>query len=214
MRTRNENGVFADRMNSAANKTRKFPSEFRRNFGSFLAHELIRWANLDNRGFTMIELVLAIVVMAIALPPLMRLFSETAVTAAQVDRIPAAASLASELMEEIKSRKFDELSDKVNGNWSTTLGSDTGEGTTKANFDDVDDFNGWTQSFAAPFADYSATVSVAYVSYTDLNTALTMPSPVPNNWTPSYKRIAVTISNAALPGSFQLVTVVTEVQFL
>ncbi len=169
---------------------------------------------IDNqRGVTFVELALAIFFLAITLPALMKLFSETAVTAAQVDRLPVATALASELMEEIKSRKFDELSTQVSGNWSTALGPDAGE-TTKASFDDVDDFNGYTQNFASPFSSYSATVSVAYVSNTNLNTPLTLPSPVPSNWTPSYKRIVVTVSNAGLSSSFQLVTVVTEVQFL
>lgn len=168
------------------------------------------------RGFTFLEIVLAVALLAVALPPLLHLFAETAVTGAKVDSLPRASALASELMEEIKSRKFDELASKNgNGNWSTSLGIDAGENAAnKSTFDDVDDFNGWSQNFGPNFSNYTATVSVSYVSSNDLNTPMTIPGPVPNNWTPSYKRIVVTVSNAALAGSIQLATVVTEVQSL
>ena len=173
----------------------------------------MKWIK-NAKGFTLIEVILAITVIAIALPSLLALFSETAVTVARTDRLPAATTLAVELMEEIKSLKFDEMAEKASDNWSTTLGPDTGEGTNKSLYDDVDDFNGWTQNFSSPFADYSASVSVAYVAANLLNTPLTIPGSVPSNWTPSYKRIIVTVSNAALPADISLTTIVTEAQSL
>ena len=129
--------------------------------------------------------------------------------------MPKAVSLASELMEEIKSRKFDELSAKGGtGNWSLALGSDVGEtAVNKTTFDDADDFNGWTQNFAG-FPGYSASVTVSYVSASNLNTPLTVPSPAPNNWTPSYKRVVLTLAHPNLPASIQVATVVTEIQSL
>lgn len=166
-------------------------------------------------GFTVIEIVLAITTLAIALPPLLHIFAETAVTGAKAAILPTANLLGNELMEEIKSRKFDELSAKsASGNWSTALGPDAGESGNKALFDDVDDFNGWTQGFGASYPNYTASVVVSYVSSSNLNSSLAIPSPTPNNWTPSYKRIVVTISNPGIVSSIQLVTLVTEVQSL
>jgi type II secretory pathway pseudopilin PulG len=166
-------------------------------------------------GFSFIELVLAILLIGVTLPALMMVFQNVVVTSAQADLMPKATSLAEGLMEEIKSRKFDELTTKSgSGNWSTTLGPDTGEGTTKANYDDVDDFNAWTQNFASPYTGFSASVSVAYVSSSNLNSPLTIPGTVPSNWTPSYKRVVVTVANAGLPASVTLTTIMTEAQSL
>jgi prepilin-type N-terminal cleavage/methylation domain-containing protein len=169
----------------------------------------------SDRGYTLLEVVLAVVLMAILFPPLIQWLGGMAVTGAKVDRLPTAVQLGSELLEEIKSRKFDELSAKVSGSWSTVLGPDAGESSTNKNdFDDVDDFNGWAQNFASPYTGYSATVTMSYVLSSAPNTPLTIPSPVPTGWTPSYKRVVVTISNATLPAPLPLTTIVTEVQSL
>ncbi|QQR81215.1 MAG: prepilin-type N-terminal cleavage/methylation domain-containing protein [Deltaproteobacteria bacterium] len=166
----------------------------------------------NQKGFSLVELILTITLMTIGLPAIMHLFAETIMTSAKLVVQPTSADLANELMEEIKSRKFDERTAKTNGNWSTIMGTDSGE-TTKAQFDDVDDFNGYTQSFSG-YTGYSATVSVGYVSSANINSLLTIPGTVPASWTPSYKMITVTISNAALPANYVLKTLVTEVQSL
>lgn len=177
-------------------------------------NNLQRWL-LKQAGFTVIEIVLAVTTLAVALPPLLHLFSETAVTGAEAAILPTANLLGNELMEEIKSRKFDELSAKAaSGNWSTTLGTDAGEAGNKTLFEDVDDFNGWAQGFGASYPNYTASVSVDYVASNNLNTTLVIPSPTPNNWTPSYKRIVVSVSNPGIAAPIQLVTIVTEVQSL
>ena len=161
-------------------------------------------------------MALAIVILSISIPALVKLFAETAISSGKSAILPTANELGIELMEEIKSRKFDELSQRDgSGNWSTSLGIDAGENASnKTTFDDVDDFSGWTQNFGASYPGYSATVSISYVVSNDLNTKLTIPSTVPNNWTPSYKLVQVTISNSALPSNITLSTVVTEVQSL
>lgn len=170
---------------------------------------------LSCKGYTLVEIVLAMLLMAVALPPLLQLFAEVTFRSAETDVMPKAVSLASELMEEIKSRKFDELAARdVTGNWSLILGSDGGETATNKNtFDDADDFNGWSQNFSG-FSGYSASVTVRYVSGSDLNAPLTVPSPAPNNWTPSYKRVVLTLAHPNLPSSIQVVSVLTEIQSL
>ncbi len=166
------------------------------------------------KGYTLVEVTLAIVLMAIVLPPLLQWFAQMTVTAAELDRLPIATSLASGLMEEVKSRKFDELDAKSpDGNWSAPLGPDAGEAT-KSSFDDVDDFEGWAQTFTGEFSGYAATVTVDYVAVNDLNTTLAIPAPVPDDWTPSYKRVVVSVSHPSLQGAVQMITVVTEVQSL
>lgn len=170
----------------------------------------------SNRGHTLIEVVLAILIVAVAFPPLLHWFAGLAQEGAEVDALPTAVSLASELMEEIKSRKFDELDEKdANGNWSTSLATDAGESATdKGTFDDVDDFDGWAQAFGGGFTDFTAQVDVSYVASNDLDNPLTIPGPVPDDWTPSYKYVVVTVSHPSLAADIQVTTVVTEVQSL
>ena len=172
--------------------------------------------NHPSKGFSLIEVVLLISLLAIAIPPLLQLFAETIVSGAGAAVLPTANVLGNELMEEVKSARFDDLTQKSSfGNWSTTMAVDAGENAAnKTTFDDVDDFNGWSQGFGAAFPGYLATVTVSYVVSNALNTPLTIPSPTPNNWTPSYKLIQVTMTNPGLPSGVTLATIVTEVQSL
>lgn len=166
-------------------------------------------------GFSIVEVIFLIVVLSVAIPSLLQLFAENAITGAEVKILPSVKMLGAGLMEEIRSRKFDER-DAVDGdgNWSTTLGPDGAEGAVKANFDDVDDFNGWEEDYAAPYAGFSASVAVDYVANNNLGNPLVIPGPVPDDWTPSYKLIRVTIDDPGLAGPITLTTVVTEVQSL
>lgn len=169
----------------------------------------------NNAGYTLVEIVLAITLLAIALPPFLMWFSRISETGAASANMPTVTFLGTSLMEEIQSRKFDELSEKDgNGNWSTVLGPDAGEAGNKNNFDDVDDFNGWAQGFGASFPNYTATIAVSYVSSSDLNTALVIPQQVPEDWTPSYKLIVVQIAHPSLTTNQVITTIVTEAQSL
>lgn len=172
---------------------------------------------MSEKGFSLIEVICVLIVLGVAIPSLMNLFSNTTETAANVNAMPVASALGKDLMEDISARKFDDLdAPDANGNWSTTMGTDTGEDPADKNtFDDVDDFNGWNQAFGADYAGYSATVDVDYVDPSDLNTPLAIPDPAPNDWTPSYKRIVVTISNDdVLQSDLNFSTIVTDVQSL
>ncbi|MBI4411483.1 MAG: hypothetical protein HY541_03250 [Deltaproteobacteria bacterium] len=171
----------------------------------------------SDKGHSLIEVICVLVLLGVALPSLMNLFSNTTETAAGVDAVPVASALGKGLMEDIMARKFDELDAKdANGNWSTTFGPDIGEDAGDKNtFNDVDDFDGWVQNFGADYPGYSATISVDYVDPADLNTPLAIPNPAPNDWTPSQKRIVVTLSNAdTLPGNLNFTTIATEIQSL
>ena len=176
------------------------------------------------RAITLIELVITLALLAIAIPTLLNVVAAVTRWNVQATGTIKATRLAQDLTEEILSVTFDELAAKgANGNWSTTLGPDTSttgrDGVTlesaanRATFDDVDDFNGFTETLTGAFAGYTRSVSVAYVSPPNLNTPLTIPGPVPNGWTPEYKRVAVTVTPPAGP-SVTLVTLVTPVNFL
>ncbi len=109
------------------------------------------------RGFTLIETIIGIVVLAISFSVISTLiFPAVEQSADQVHQIRA-AELAQSMLNEIQAKAFDERSDKAGGRdrcgedqddsgaidsgekCSTTLGAEPGE--TRATYDDVDDYD-------------------------------------------------------------------------
>lgn len=112
-----------------------------------------------------------------------------------------AFSLADDMIEEIKVRAFDQATIKFPtaslGNLTTTdnLGPETGE--TYPNFNDIDDFNGYTKYVTAPHAeDYYVTTKVQYVNETN-------PDQVSSSRT-YYKKVTVTVSSPYMRNAINL----------
>jgi prepilin-type N-terminal cleavage/methylation domain-containing protein len=113
------------------------------------------------KGLTLIELVLVIIVLSIAIPSLLRMWADVGMRSVRSEAMIDAAFYAQELMEEIKSKRFDEAAASP---WAAPLGPDSGEsraGTGNASFDDIDDYNGYNDS---PAAGYNRCVTVDYVA--------------------------------------------------
>lgn len=103
-----------------------------------------------SKGFTLIETVIGIVVLAISFSVLVTLiYPMTEQSADQLHQIKA-AELGQSILNEIQNKAFDENSDKTGGlvrcgeaapapACSLAMGSDGGE--TRATYDDVDDYN-------------------------------------------------------------------------
>jgi len=95
------------------------------------------------RGFTLIELVVGITLVAIAATLLVSLIVPAVRQSAEPLVQQRASSLAQALMDEILSKRYDELTPDGGvppcSPCSTTLGADAGE--TRATYDDVDDYN-------------------------------------------------------------------------
>jgi len=147
-----------------------------------------RSRQMGERGHTLIELVIAIVVLSLALLGLVGLFFNLAVNNIKTKYRSAATVLAEELTEEIKSKRFDEAAARdASNNWSV-LGIDTGETSgTKSTYDDIDDYNGWNETLSSPNAGFTRAVTVSYVDAGDLNTAV-------GTRDKNYKRVSVTVS--------------------
>lgn len=136
----------------------------------------------NRKGLTIIELVVVIVVLGLAIPPLLTMWANVAWRSAASEFLADSAFYAQTLMEEIKSKNFDE---NASSPWSAALGPEGGE--TYPNYNDVDDFNGYTNS---PAAGYTRSAAIDYVRLSG------------STWTTSasatdYKRIVVTISRAS-----------------
>ncbi len=158
-------------------------------------------------GVTLIEMVLVILVLGITVPPLLNVFSHISVNAVRSEAITQATYLAQELMEEIKSKKFDENSISP---WSNPLGPETGE--SRLIWDDVDDFDGYTESSISGFEGYSRSVTVVYVDPDTYDLDTSRPD-TENNL--NYKKVVISVSRSdGLVSDLELVTIITTLEFL
>ena len=99
------------------------------------------------RGFTLIELILFMVVVAVALAGILQVMNVTVAASANPMVRKQAVALAESILEEILQKEFSDP-DGVNGE------------TTRATFDNVADYNGKTQAI---FTDWPAGLSAYQV---------------------------------------------------
>ncbi len=76
---------------------------------------------VDDKGFTLVELVIVVAILALASVVLIKSFSVAAVTNGKAQRIQNATSLAESVMEEIKSSGIKQLQKKYNGGETTEV---------------------------------------------------------------------------------------------
>ena len=142
------------------------------------------------RGFTLIELIVGIVVLAISLSIISTLIAPAEEKSADQILQVKAAELGQSLLNDISSRAFDENSDMVGGlircgepadgsnpcTSSGLLGPEDGTGgrpnkgeTTRGLFNDVDDFSGYSEQYSAndedlheSYSNFTIDVSVVY----------------------------------------------------
>ncbi len=158
------------------------------------------------KGFTLIEIIMIIVIVAIAIPTLLVLLGQGAKQGVYAELEIVATNVGQALMEEIRSNRWDENSPIPPGAYTSPLGPEVGEARTActgspSTFDDVDDYNGYTETCSWGGPSYTTGVELCYVNATDLNTCVAGPT--------DYKRIEVTVSNPNI-GTVELVTVVTN----
>jgi len=171
---------------------------------------------LNNKGVNLIELVATLVVVGIAIPVLFSMWANISWRSVGSENVAEATSYARELMEEIRSKRFDE---NIASPWTSSLGADPGETRSDARtFDDLDDYvNATDPSITTPAAGYSRSASIEYVYLGNNNTwqACSLPwiCVSSNNCTSCnaccYKRITVNIRrNDEMPANLNLTTIV------
>lgn len=154
---------------------------------------------LKEKGMTLIEMAVIIVVIGIAIPVLMRMWSDVVIKSADSEMISDATFFAQELMEEIKSKRFVDPEEPDN----TALGINTLPPDTYK--DDVDDYNAYTKTLANG---YTAKAIVKY-RYLDPGDRTWKDSATPTE----YKYIQVTVETTKITGgSFSLSTIVAKEQ--
>lgn len=142
-------------------------------------------SRLKNRGFTLIELIVGIVVLSISFSLLITLILPLSEKSAEQLHQVRAAELGQSMMNEILARAFDENSDMTGGlvrcgessvvcTSYVNLGSDNDE-TTRALYDDVDDYkdfnfsneaNALGENFSDLYPGYNVDVAVCYSNFT------------------------------------------------
>lgn len=163
---------------------------------------------MNKKGFTFIEVVMIIVVLGIIMPGIMMYFIQGVKNSADSQRRATAIFLAEGLMEEIKSKRWDEVA-VINATCSnaSAIGPDAGE--SRITYDDIDDFNGMNN--APPvnsqgvvmnnYQGFRQQVTVSYVNPADLNAAVAGPR--------CYKRIEITITDTRSNDTARLVSLMT-----
>ena len=172
----------------------------------------------NNTGLTLIEMVAMIVVLGIAIPPLLTNWADIAWRSERSESLADASFYAQELMEQIKSKRYDE---KSSSPWTpSTNFSSTDSGESKsdsATFDDIDDFAGCTDPLVtAPAAGYSRLADIDYVWLNGSAWQGCGAVPACNGTDCTqcnaccYKRITVTVSRTDnIGGSASLTTIVS-----
>lgn len=127
------------------------------------------------RAYTLVEIMIAMVVLILGLIPLVKLIGDSLVATSDLGSRSVANELAQDLMEEIKQRKWDETSVLTSSTTTpsainTTISMDAGESAAnKTTFDDIDDYNALQAGTAFeehPPRDASNTAMLQYSKFT------------------------------------------------
>ncbi len=148
-----------------------------------------------------------IVVVSLSFPTLLFVLGQSARQRVRAEMEIAATEVAQAMLEEIKSKSWDENPPTPPGKYTSPPAPEAGEGRQNCTglavglpYDDVDDYNGYSEACAWGGAGYTTSVVVCYIDPADLQTCAGLSD---------YKRISVTVSNATL-GAVELVTVVSN----
>lgn len=127
-----------------------------------------------SRGFILIEASISYIVLSLALIALVPLFILSLRANKASEKVAVATHLSQELLEEVRLHRWDQATPApaVHIAAGGVLGLDAGEnGADKRTFNDIDDFNGWSESppqdpVMRPlpaFSTYSRAVTVRYL---------------------------------------------------
>ncbi|MGB0951612.1 MAG: type IV pilus modification PilV family protein [Planctomycetota bacterium] len=148
-----------------------------------------RFTDVAQRGITLVETVIAVLVLGIAVPPLVTLFGEVSTQTVDDSYQRVALIYAESMLEEIVSKEFEDPQ-------SSTGSFGTEEGL-RANFDDIDDFDGLSNS---PPKHIDGSLLDQYAGFTrsviidNVTAEETDPASAESDGSTDFKRIRVTVA--------------------
>lgn len=109
-------------------------------------------------GFSLIELIVSMAILALIFGIMFQVLTRHKLMSAKTEIYTKAVFLGNELMQEILSKNYDE---NPTSPWTSTdsLGLDTYD----ANYDDIDDYAGYSNSSIPDFPGFTETIRVFYV---------------------------------------------------
>ncbi len=126
--------------------------------------ELIREGKIDQRGFTLVEVMVVLILMTLSFMVFLNALNTGKSVRARSELRTIQSVILSSLENQIRARRFDE---NLSAPWSSTLGKETSNGESSlTDFDDIDDFNGYSISSVSEHPAFSCDVTVNYVSPT------------------------------------------------
>ncbi|HAX62197.1 MAG TPA: hypothetical protein DCX95_06580 [Elusimicrobia bacterium] len=158
------------------------------------------------RAYTLVEIMIAMVVLVLGLIPLVKLIGDSLVATSDLGSRSVANELAQDLLEEIKQRKWDENAgaDGLTAAGAlSAIGLDGETATNKTTFDDIDDYNALQGANAenppkdasntamAQYSKFTRSVRVRYKTYNANGTFSDYGGGAPYT---DYKEITVTVS--------------------
>ena len=169
--------------------------------------------NLNKKGFTLIEIILFIVVFTLGVVGLLTLFFNTLGKTSDPVVRDRGIQVAQSVMEEIFSKKWDELTPNGGDNISvesSTIGPDSGENI--ETYDDVDDYvdtgteykksKTWQSENFTTTSGYNVNITVSYANV-DANGNISEETTTKTN----YKMITVEVSGNGLNETYKLTAV-------
>ena len=149
---------------------------------------------MSRRSLTLIELIAIIVVIGLTIPPILNALNNATIKVAQAEFTTTTAIVGRDLLEEIISKRFDEV-DEAPWTPSDEFGTgrvDEADETSRDEYDDVDDFDDLVETNISGFPGFSRSTSVYYVDPdgSDLDTEQAAAT--------NYKRVDVTVTHDLL----------------
>ena len=145
----------------------------------------------SSKGFTLVEVMVVLILLTLSFMVFLQALNTGKRVRANSEIRTIQGVILNSIENEIRARKFDENSSYP---WSSVLGTDSGESTV-GQFDDIDDFNGYSVSSVNEYPGFSYSVEVKYVSLD--NGAFNLdPNPVTQT---DFKSATVTVSHSTQP---------------
>ena len=167
------------------------------------------------KGFSLIEIIMIIVVVSIAIPALLILIGGEAGRGVEPELRITATNVAQQLMDEIMTKCWDEdVVNPVSGACTDPMTTYSDLGSDSGDTDDIDDYASGVPAVTVGGISYSRSVQACYVPDSNLNTpcdSLGSGNTLGANGT-NYKRIAVTVTapSTSWGSSVVLTTVMTN----